>query len=222
MRRKAFLSVLESARKHIAAREEMKDLLLLFLSFTRRVITIAQKRLKDVLKTPDDIYFLLDKEVAMALLGKLPATEINLVVQRRRRDFEWSSTVFVPKLQDGVVKRYERPEVDIARGELTGIPVSPGQVEGRARIVLDPTSGSIDPGEILVAPVTDVAWTPMFLRAAAVVVEVGGPLSHGSIVAREYGIPAVTAVAHATTRIQTGARLRVDGDHGIVTIVSEN
>ena len=221
MRRKAFLSVLESARKHIAAREEMKDLLLLFLSFTRRVITIAQKRLKDALETPDDIYFLLDKEVAMTLLGTLPATEIKQIVQRRRRDFEWSSTVFVSKLQDGVVKRYERREVDVVRGELTGIPVSPGQVEGRARVVLDPTSGTIYSGEILVAPVTDVAWTPMFLRAAAIVVEVGGPLSHGSIVAREYGIPAVTAVAHATTRIRTGARLRVDGEHGIVTIVSE-
>jgi len=72
---------------------------------------------------------------------------------------------------------------------------------------------------VLVAPVTDVAWTPLFLRAAALVVEVGGPLSHGSIVAREFGIPAVTAVAGATARIRSGDRVRVDGDRGIVSIL---
>jgi pyruvate,water dikinase len=75
------------------------------------------------------------------------------------------------------------------------------------------------PGEILVAPVTDVAWTPMFLHAAGLVVEVGGPLSHGSIVAREFGIPAVTAVAGATRRIRSGDRVRVDGSRGVVAVV---
>jgi pyruvate,water dikinase len=92
--------------------------------------------------------------------------------------------------------------------------------EGRTRVVLDPTEARLIPGEILVAPVTDVAWTPLFLRAGGLVVEVGGPLSHGSIVAREYGIPAVTAVAGATERIRSGDLVRVDGDRGVVSIVT--
>jgi pyruvate,water dikinase len=86
-------------------------------------------------------------------------------------------------------------------------------------VVLDPTGAVLASGEILVAPVTDVAWTPLFLHAAGLVVEVGGPLSHGSIVAREFGIPAVTAVAGATRRIRSGDRVRVDGSRGVVAIV---
>ena len=85
--------------------------------------------------------------------------------------------------------------------------------------MLDPDGATLEAGEILVAPVTDVAWTPLFLRAAALVVEVGGPLSHGSIVAREYGLPAVTAVTGATTRIRTADRIRVDANRGRVTFI---
>ncbi|HLH30827.1 MAG TPA: PEP-utilizing enzyme, partial [Terriglobia bacterium] len=221
MRRKAFIPVLESARKHIAAREEMKDLLLQFLCLTRRVIAISQRRLDGLLETPDDIYFLLGSEVAKALQGNLSAADIRPIVQRRQRDFEWSSLIFVPKIQDGVAKRLDQPPAEQSSGVLSGIPVSPGRVEGRARVVLDPSDAVFYSGEILIAPVTDVAWTPLFLRAAAVVVEVGGPLSHGSIVAREFGIPAVTAVAHATTRIHTGAWIQVDGNRGAITLVKD-
>jgi pyruvate,water dikinase len=82
---------------------------------------------------------------------------------------------------------------------------------------LDPRLDSyVEPGEIIVAPVTDVAWTPLFLQAAGLVVEVGGLLSHGSVVAREYGLPAVVAVTGATQIIQTGERLLLDGNAGIV------
>ena len=95
--------------------------------------------------------------------------------------------------------------------------VSPGRVTGVARVVTDPRSGSyIEPGEILVAPVTDVAWTPLFAQAAGLVVEVGGLLSHGSIVAREYGVPAVVGVAGATRAIRTGDRITLDGATGRV------
>ncbi len=102
---------------------------------------------------------------------------------------------------------------------LTGSPVSPGLVEGIAHVILDPASESLQPGEILVCPATDPAWTPLFLAAGGLVMEVGGLMTHGSIVAREYGIPAVVGVGDATSLIKTGQRIMVDGEKGTVTIL---
>jgi pyruvate,water dikinase len=89
-------------------------------------------------------------------------------------------------------------------------------VTGKARVVLDPASAHLEPGEILVAPSTDPGWTPLFLTAGGLVMEMGGPMSHGAIVAREYGIPAVVGVPDATERVETGQRITVDGSGGIV------
>ncbi len=222
-KRIVFASILDAARKHIAAREEMKDWLLKFLDLRRRVLVVAKARLADVLDDPDDMYFLLDGEVASALRGELARGVVTDIVRRRRQDFEWCTRIDVPKVQDGVARWCARSPAaagaDVGPGDLRGLPVSPGVAEGRARVVLDPTAAVLGSGEILVAPVTDVAWTPLFLRAAGLVVEVGGPLSHGSIVAREFGIPAVTAVAGATRRIRSGDRVLVDGSRGVVAIV---
>lgn len=102
---------------------------------------------------------------------------------------------------------------------LVGDPVSPGQVEGVVHVVLNPFGVQLAPGEILVCPGTDPAWTPLFLAAGGLVMEVGGLMTHGSVVAREYGIPAVVGVGHATTRLKTGQRVRVDGSSGRVTLL---
>jgi pyruvate,water dikinase len=104
---------------------------------------------------------------------------------------------------------------------LTGSPVSPGVVEGRVHVVFDPHGANLLPGEILVCPGTDPAWTPLFLAAAGLVMEVGGLMTHGSVVAREYGIPAVVGVDRVTERLKTGQRVRVDGSSGQVTILNE-
>jgi phosphohistidine swiveling domain-containing protein len=103
---------------------------------------------------------------------------------------------------------------------LTGSPVSPGVVEGTVRVVLDPQAAHLAPGEILVCPGTDPAWTPLFLLAGGLVTEVGGMMTHGSVVAREYGIPAVVGVAQATTRLQTGQRVRLDGTQGRIVLLA--
>jgi len=109
-----------------------------------------------------------------------------------------------------------------APGELLeGIGVSPGLARGRARVVLDPSDPSaLEPGDVLVAPITDPAWTPLFLVANAVVVDVGAQMSHAAIVARELGIPAVVSVDGGTMRIPDGATLEVDGARGVVRVVS--
>jgi pyruvate,water dikinase len=103
---------------------------------------------------------------------------------------------------------------------LTGVPGCPGRARGRARIILDPADPSaLEPGDVLVAPITDPAWTPLFVPAAAVVVDVGAQVSHAVIVSRELGIPCVVSVQHATRRIPDGALLEVDGTTGTVTVL---
>jgi pyruvate,water dikinase len=106
---------------------------------------------------------------------------------------------------------------------LTGIPGCPGTATARARVVLDPHEAStLDPGDVLVAPITDPSWTPLFVPAGAVVVDVGAPLSHAIIVSRELGIPCVVSVTDGTKRIPDGALIAVDGDAGTVTILESS
>lgn len=101
-------------------------------------------------------------------------------------------------------------------GALVGTAASPGVHEGRVRVIRDPKGARLEQGEVLVAPGTDPAWTPLFLTAGALVMEIGGIMSHGSVVAREYGIPAVVGIPDATRRLRDGQRVRVDGESGTV------
>ncbi len=125
-------------------------------------------------------------------------------------------------LSDGTEPEAAAPvPADIGEHVLRGTPASAGTVAGVARVVLDPLGARLDPGEILVAPSTDPGWTPLFLTAGALVMEMGGANSHGAVVAREYGIPAVVGVAGATERIASGDRISVDGAAGTVTLEPE-
>jgi phosphohistidine swiveling domain-containing protein len=107
-------------------------------------------------------------------------------------------------------------EAPTVPGALTGSPASAGTVTAAARVILDPVGARLEPGEILVAPSTDPGWTPLFLTAGGLVMEMGGPNSHGAVVAREYGIPAVVGVPDATLRLSTGQNITVDGGAGTV------
>lgn len=104
---------------------------------------------------------------------------------------------------------------------ITGSPVSPGVAEGFVHIILDPRGAQLAPGEILVCPGTDPAWTPLFMAASGLITEVGGMMTHGSVVAREYGIPAVVGVHQATTRLKDGQRIRIDGTVGQIVVLEE-
>lgn len=121
---------------------------------------------------------------------------------------------------DGVAV-YEGLGADSDDGALSGSPVSPGVAEGIVHVLFDPRDAQLAPGEILVCPGTDPSWTPLFLTAGGLVMEVGGLMTHGSVVAREYGIPAVVGVHEATQRLQTGQRVRVDGTAGRVVVIGE-
>jgi pyruvate,water dikinase len=104
--------------------------------------------------------------------------------------------------------------------DLVGDAVSPGLAEGTVRVVLNPQGIRLESGEILVCPSTDPGWTPLFLMAGGLVMEMGGLVTHGSVVAREYGIPAVVGVHQATERLKTGQRVRIDGSAGRVTVLN--
>ena len=143
-------------------------------------------------------------------------------IESRRREYEKNLKLNPPRVVNG---RFDPnapawPAANADAKLLEGIPVSPGIVTGPARVILRMDDHEqVLPGEILIAPFTDPAWSPYFITAAGLVVEQGGILSHGSIVAREYGLPAVTNVALATRVIRTGDLVQVDGNHGRVSVL---
>ncbi|WP_329425347.1 PEP-utilizing enzyme [Streptosporangium sp. NBC_01495] len=142
----------------------------------------------------------------------------DLVARRREEAARELRRRHVPRvlLSDGTEPEAVgvRTPVD---GALTGTPASAGTVTGVARVILDPVGAHLEPGEILVCPSTDPGWTPLFLTAGGLVMEMGGANSHGAVVAREYGIPAVVGVSGATEHIVTGQEITVDGASGVVT-----
>jgi pyruvate,water dikinase len=164
------------------------------------------------------VYYVTGDELAGCLRDRV-MPDLRAAVTRRRRDFERNRHVQLPERFFGYPEPVE-PDPDDGAAVLRGTPVSPGRVTGRARVIHDPrTDGPMAPGEILVAPVTDAGWTPLFALASGLVVDMGSALSHGSTVAREYGLPAVVNVRSATSSIRSGDLLSVDGAAGTVTII---
>ncbi len=181
-------------------------------------------RREGVLADRNDIFFLEWPELEPVVWGQAEFDVRQRVVQRRA-EFEWNKTQNPPAVVAGRYDPRKRapfpfdPNVTI----LKGIAVSPGTAVGKARVIVQPGAGAhVEPGEILVAPVTNPAWTPYFLPAAGVVMDMGGVLSHGAIIAREYGIPAVVNVGPASQIIRTGQRICVDADRGTVTILEKH
>jgi len=225
LKRVLFRYVAEQARRSAAIRENLKDLAIRVLAATRAVIVELGRRLagRGVLAEADDVFFLRFEELQPAVAGAAGFGARQLV-SGRRTEYERNLALNPPAV---FVGRYD-PKVHVPdtfdpdAQQLTGLAVSPGIVTGPARVVLlADRSVRVLPGEILVAPFTDPGWTPYFIPAAGIVMDQGGLLSHGSIVAREYGIPAVVNVGPATRIVKTGQRVRVDGNRGIVTVLRD-
>ncbi len=166
-----------------------------------------------------DLFFLTFPEVHAAITGAAHRAEVS----ERRATFDRElgrRHVPLVLLSDGT-EPASVPQDGERASALWGTPASPGRVTALARVILDPQQAQLTPGEILVAPSTDPGWTPLFLKAAGLVMETGGAMAHGAIVAREYGIPTVVGVAGATERIATGSLVTLDGIAGTVTIESK-
>lgn len=188
----------------------------------RRPLLAMGRRLVDggVLGTEEDIFWLLESDVAAAVRGDLAREQARLAVPRRKAEAARLSDLDLPEVFELPVEPLQRA-MPAAAAVLQGMPVSAGRAVGPARVVLTTESArevELKVGEVLIAPFTDAPWTPLFIAAAAVVVETGGMLSHAATVAREFGIPAVVAVKGATKLIRDGQLVTVDGMTGSVTI----
>ncbi|GGR89107.1 putative phosphoenolpyruvate synthase [Micromonospora fulviviridis] len=173
----------------------------------------------DVLREKEDIFYLTFQE----LHDVVRTNQVDDQLIHRRKDaFRWYQTLTPPRVLtsegEGIAGAYRRD--DVPAGALVGLPVSGGIVEGRARVILDMTDADLEPGDILVTPYTDPSWSPLFVAVEGLVTEVGGLMTHGAVIAREYGLPAVVGVEHATTLIRDGQRIRVHGADGYVEILS--
>ena len=205
-------------------REAMKYTWLLGLEQARLVYRELGRRLATAghLKTADDVFWLRLHEVhAWAESGAVTWTPA-LLESRAQEWREWTA-LHPPSLivgSRGIVEEETVLTVPLPGSRLLrGTPVSAGHAEGIARVITDPHHADLRPGEILVTRYTDPAWTPLFFTAGALITEVGGVLSHGAVVAREIGLPAIVGVEDATTRITSGRRVKVNAVDGTVELL---
>ncbi len=194
-----------------------------FGSVRKKILGIEAELLRSgKLKCRDDIFFLRWNEVAALQAGRLGWSDVEERIRARRIEHVRLAKITPPKTIGIELRKPQSGEAPVYGDRLEGHSASPGRYQGVARVILDPSVDfALKPGEVLVAPYTDPAWTPLFLTAGAGVVEVGSYLSHAGTVAREYGMPCVVDVPDCTRRIQTGARVDVDGNRGVVRILKE-
>ena len=191
-----------------------------------KMIEEGEKLVKsDTLQNPKDIFLLHDDEIIAIGQGD-EGNWKDVIAERRAVMASEATRPRVPRVltSDGFgFYGGAATKANIAEGEniLCGEPVSPGTYEGHVRIVHSPTESQLRPGEILVCHGTDPSWTPLFLSAGALLMEVGGLMTHGSVVAREYGIAAIVGIEKVTERLTTGQLVRIDGSSGVVEILED-
>ena len=225
-RLRTFRRVLADAQHLVPIREEQTEELTIAWPVLRRAVLRIGEALADggAIAEPDDVFFLTRNEARAALGGAPPAPAVDVSARRSLRAEQGR---LMPPPQVGRVNPMIQRVWDSFPGLIgarrsddalvSGVPASAGRSTGTVRVIRGPDEfDQLRPGEILVAPFTAPAWTPLFTRAAAVVTDVGSAASHASIIAREYGIPAVVGCSDATARLQTGMRVTVDGSTGNV------
>jgi pyruvate,water dikinase len=172
-----------------------------------------------VLREKEDIFYLTVQE----LHDVVRTNQVDDQLIRQRKDAFRSYHALTPPrvlTSEGEVIAGSYRRDDVPPGALVGLPVSAGTTEGRARVVFDIEQADLSAGDILVTTYTDPSWAPLFVIVTGLVTEVGGLMTHGAVIAREYGLPAVVGVEHATQRIRDGQRIRVHGAAGYVELLT--
>jgi phosphohistidine swiveling domain-containing protein len=178
---------------------------------------VAQGLLDDT----DQIYFLTREEIGQLIEDRDPAWKAK--TSKRRAQLPETAKLEFPLMSIGIPEPLEKEETVIVTGNrMKGIPVSTGVVKARARIVNTlEEAAALQKGEIMVVSFTDIGWTPYFSLLSGLITEIGSPLSHGAVVAREYGIPAIVSAKGARQFIKTGDMVLLDGVKGIVEITEK-
>ena len=214
---------LASAIEGAALKEMSKSVYIRLMEPMRLTLLEIGRRLveRGVLSQVDDVFFCVQSELDAIFSGEWDGQQMQLLIQERKnRKLEQERIAAVDVIYDDIPHRLS-VALDKSNSTLQGIGSASGQAQGIARLIQTPQDGThLQQGDVLVAPSTDPAWTPLFLNASAIVMETGGYLSHGSIVAREYGIPAVVNVAGVFSAIEEGDDIVVNGDEGFVKIIS--
>lgn len=205
-------------------REHHKYLVIQHLDICRQALMNEAKSFvkTGILSQEADIFYLTLDEVNAIETGDLKQN-ISQLLEERKKQFELYKKLTPPRVMtsEGEIITGRRRDVKALEGALIGTPVSAGIVEGYAKIVLHPEEAKLIPGEIMIAPFTDPGWTPLFHSAKGLVMEVGGMMTHGAVVAREYGIPSVVGIDGATEIIKNGDYIRVDGTKGYVEVLQK-
>jgi phosphoenolpyruvate synthase/pyruvate phosphate dikinase len=164
-------------------------------------------------------YLYLDELIA--LLENRFSEDLRHLIDSRKRAHTLYEKMTPPRVMtsEGEVITGVRSDVEAPKGALIGTPVSAGVAEGYVKVVLTPEDAKLSKGDILVAPFIDPGWTPLFYSIQALVVEIGGMMTHGSIIAREYGIPAVVGIENVTRILKDGQYVRVNGTKGFVQVL---
>jgi len=212
--------MIDRLRTFVGYREYPKFGIVRRLAIWKRALMEEADRLvaAGVIDDREDVHFLRFDE-----LGEVVRTRWadRALIVRRRAEHAVHRALTAPRVltSDGEVITGSYHRDDSPPGALVGLGVSAGTIEGRARVVVDLSAGVLEPGDILVTAFTDPGWSPLFVSAAGLVTEVGGAMTHGSVIAREYGLPAVVGVDGATRSIRDGQRLRLDGSNGWVELL---
>ncbi|AXH93132.1 rifamycin-inactivating phosphotransferase [Micromonospora aurantiaca] len=214
-------AVIERVRTFAGYREYPKyDIVSRYAVYKQALMGEARRLVRaGVLAAPEDVFYLtFDEFREVAATGSVDAA----LIRRRREEFRAHRALTPPRVltSDGEALNGSYRRDDVPPGALAGLAVSAGVVEGRARVVADLAGADLEPGDILVTAHTDPSWTPLFVAVAGLVTEVGGLMTHGAVIAREYGLPAVVAVPDATRLIPDGGRIRVHGTDGYVELLS--
>lgn len=212
--------VISILRNYVGFREYNKYIMVWYLWIIKEALMKEADGLvqRGVIKVREDIFYLNFDELRETV--KLSKADYQTIA-RRKEEYEIFAKLTPPRVitSDGEIISGEYDIGNIPTGALAGVAVSNGVIEGRARVILKMEDANIETGDILVTSFTDPSWTPVFVSIAGLVTEVGGMMTHGAVVAREYGLPAVVSVENATRLIKDGQRIRVNGSEGYVEIL---
>lgn len=212
--------MIDRVRTFIGYREYPKYGLVCRYFIYKQALVAEAKRLvrTNVVRDEEDVFFLTFQELhEVARTGRADQS----LIRQRKETFQSNQALRPPRVltSDGETVASAHRRTDVPAGALAGLPVSTGVVDGRARVIAVMADARLEAGDILVATATDPGWTPLFVAIAGLVTEVGGAMTHGAVIAREYGLPAVVGVENATRLIRDGQRIRVHGTNGYVELL---